>query len=199
MSTQISIYYSIGVLLILSTMFSIFSKYTENIYPFHDNYRCGESHELCPTNRILWVRFLHYMTTFYFVLYYFIFDKKYDFYYIVLYLGLVLHWLITDECLLSKWEMSYYKEKDVGSLHYQSQSPSTLLHPHVRVFVGSYTDYIILFQGLCMSLILFMVILRYAENYPKYSKYTFIFGWFSIIIMQTYLMLKDRMNLFNFF
>ena len=179
---NISLFNSLVILFFLSLTLCFFSKYVENIAPFHKKY-C-EKNKLCPTYPILCVRFLHYFTAFYFCFYYFIFNTKYDIYYLFLYTILVLHWLVTNDCLLSSWEMSYYSEK-------QTLGETPLLHPHFRVFAGSFTDYLILFQGILMTMSFILVIRRFKVKYYKY-----LFAS-TVLILQSYLMLKDRISLTN--
>ena len=96
---------------------------------------------------------------------------------------IVLHWLVTNDCVLSNWEMSYYQDK-------QKLGETPLLHPHFRVFAGNLTDYIIMFQGIFMTISFILVIKRF-----NYKYYNYLFGA-TILILQSYLMLKDRINLY---
>ena len=176
-----SLFTSIMIITILSLIFCYVSKCVENMAPFHKKY-C-EKNVLCPTFPILGVRFLHYFATFYFCLYYFFFNTKYDLYYLILYTLLVLHWLITNDCVLSNWEMSYYSKK-------QELGKTPLLHPHFRVFAGSLTDYVIMFQGIFMTASFILVIKRF-----KFNHYEYLFGS-TVLFLQSYLMLKDRIKLF---
>ena len=177
-----SLFMSLLILVIMSFILSFLSKHVENFAPFHKKY-C-EKNVLCPTYPILFVRFLHYFATFYFCLYYFIFNTKYDLYYLILYALLVLHWLITNDCLLSNWEMSYYSKK-------QELGKTPLLHPHFRVFAGTFTDYVIMFQGIFMTISFILVIKRFNFKY-----YNYLFGA-AVLILQSYLMLKDRITFFK--
>ena len=34
-----------------------------------------------------------------------------EIYYLILYVSLIFHWIITNDCILSNWEMSYYEKK----------------------------------------------------------------------------------------
>lgn len=178
---DISLFYSLSILIIISFIITFISKNVENFAPFHKKY-C-EKNKLCPTYPILFVRFLHYFATFYFCLYYFIFNTKYDLYYLCLYAILVLHWLFTNDCVLSNWEMSYYSDK-------QTLGETPLLHPHFRVFAGKLTDYIIMFQGILMTISFILVIKRF-----NYKYYNYLFGAL-VLILQSYLMLKDRISLY---
>lgn len=175
-----SLFYSFSIIFILSFLLSFFSKFVENTAPFYKKY-C-EKNNLCPTFSILFVRFLHYFATFFFCFYYFIFNTQYDFYYLCLYTFLIIHWIITNDCILSNWEMSYYSED-------QKLGDSPLLHPHFRVFVGDYTDYIILFQAIFMTISFVLVINRF---HYKYYNYLFCS---TVLFLQSYLMLKDRIYL----
>lgn len=180
---------SILILVGISLFATYISKIVENKYPFYKKY-CGNE-LLCPTTNILFVRFLHYISTFYFVLYYLVFDSKYDFYYLLLYVSLIMHWIITNDCLLSNWEMFYYNEN-------QELGTDTLLHPHIRVFIGDYTDMLILSQGLMMIITFLLVLFRYKNQsidtkLLMFSK--FIIG-ITVIGTQSYSMLKDRIVLY---
>ena len=172
---------SILIIVIVSLIFCYLSKCVENFAPFHKKF-C-EKNQLCPTMPILAVRFLHYFATFYFCLYYFLFNTKYDLYYLCLYTILVLHWLITNDCVLSNWEMSYYSNK-------QELGKTPLLHPHFRVFAGKLTDYVIMMQGIFMTASFILVIKRFHFKY-----YNYLFGA-TVLLLQSYLMLKDRIKLF---
>ena len=174
---NISLIYSLSIIVIISFITTIFSKQVENFTPFHKKY-C-EKNKLCPTYPILFIRFLHYFVTFYACLYYFIFNTRYDLYYLCLYSIVILHWGVTNDCVLSSWEMSYYSDK-------QKLGETPLLQPHIRVFAGNLTDYIMLFQGIIMTINFVLVINRF-----NYKYYNYLFGA-TILIIQSYLMLKDR-------
>lgn len=175
------LFQSIGLIVFLSFAISFISRFIEMKAPFHKKY-CGENGELCPTTSILFVRFLHYLTTFFYSLYYFIFNERYDLIYLCLYVGLILHWLFMNDCVLSNWEMSYYdKEKRLGE--------TGLLHPHLRVFVGDSTDYIIFFQIILMTMSFILVINRLKTSY-----YPYLFGA-TVLILQMYMVLKDRIEI----
>ena len=178
---NVSLFTSLFIVFVISLILCFISKGVENRKPFHKKY-C-EKNTLCPTYPILCVRFLHYFATFYFCLYYFIFNTKYDIYYLCLYVILVLHWLVTNDCVLSNWEMSYYSKK-------QTLGGTPLLHPHFRVFAGDFTDYMIMFQGIFMVASFILVIQRFHYKY-----YNYLFG-VTILFLQAYLMLKDRINIF---
>ena len=176
---NVSLMQSVGIIVVLSFMLSFISRFIEMKAPFHKKY-CGENDELCPTMPILVVRFLHYMTTFYFSLYYFLFNESYDLIYLCLYVGLILHWIFANDCVLSNWEMSFYQnEKRLGE--------TGLLHPHLRVFVGDFTDYIIFIQIIIMTLSFILVIHRLKTVY-----YPYLFGG-TVLILQMYMVLKDRL------
>ena len=178
---------SIIILIGVSLFATFISKIIENKYPFYKKY-CGDE-ILCPTTNILFVRFLHYISTFYFVLYYLVFDSKYDSYFLLLYISLIMHWIITNDCLLSNWEMFYYNEN-------QELGLDTLLHPHIRVFIGDYTDLLILSQGFIMSITFLIVLYRYKTTITDNNMLTllkFIFG-VGVIGTQAFLMLKDRIT-----
>ena len=120
---------------------------------------------------ILFIRFLHYFITYFSCLYYFIFNKKYDIYYILIYSITIIHWLFTNNgCILSKWEDSYYKSKN----------------NYLKIFVGNNIDIIIIPQICLMTLNFLLVIRRY--NF-KYYNYLFCAV---IIILQFYLIIKYR-------
>ena len=177
MNKNITLFRSIFILVAMSLIATIVSKYVENIKPFYKKY-CAKN-VLCPTFNILFVRFIHYFMSFYFVFYYFIFSSRYDLYYVIFYALLVFHWLLTNDCILSNWEMSYYNTK-------QSIGKTPLLHPHFRVFGRDYTDYLVLVQGLLMTYSFVMVLTR-----SNYKHFNFLFG-IVIVFLQGYLMLKDR-------
>ncbi len=178
---NVTLFQSVGLIVALSFAISFISKFIEMKAPFHKKH-CGEDGVLCPTMPILVVRFLHYLTTFFYSLYYFIFNEKYDLIYLCLYVGLILHWLIINDCILSSWEMYYYdKEKRLGD--------TGLLHPHLRVFVGDSTDYIIFFQIILMTMSFILVINRLKTVY-----YPYLFGA-TVIILQMYMVLKDRIEI----
>ena len=179
---NMSLFYSILILLILSLFITVISKNIENFLPFYKKF-CDKN-ILCPTFEILFVRFLHYVMSLYFIFYYFLFNTKYDLYYLILYVSLIFHWIITNDCILSNWEMSYYEKK-------QEIGKKPLLHPHFRVFVGNYTDYLVLIQGIIMTFGFILVLKRFDYKY-----YNYLFG-ITVIILQTYLMLKDRINIFK--
>jgi len=170
-------FYSISLIIVISVVLSFISRIVEMKAPFHKKY-CGEE-TLCPTVSILFVRFLHYMTSLFFTLYYFIFNEIYDIYYLCLYVVLILHWLFANDCILSNWEMSFYN-------HNSSLGETGLLHPHLRVFVGDSTDYIIFFQIIVMTAGFVLVINRFKTPY-----YGLLFG-VTVIILQMYMVLKDR-------
>jgi hypothetical protein len=172
-----SLIYSLSIIVIISFITTIFSKQVENFAPFHKKY-C-EKNKLCPTYPILFIRFVHYFVTFYACLYYFIFNTRYDLYYLCLYSIVILHWVFINDCILSSWEMSYYSGK-------QKLGETPLLNPYLRVFAGNLTDYIILFQGIIMTINFILVINRF-----NYKYYNYLFGA-TILILQSYLMLKDR-------
>lgn len=177
---NITLFQSLLFLFILSFIVSYISKFVENKNPFYKKF-C-EKNILCPTYSILFIRFLHYFSTFFLCFYYFIFNTKYDLYYLILYTLLVLHWVVTNDCLLSNLEMSYYSEnKTLGD--------NPLLHPHYRVFAGDYTDYIILIQAILMTMSFLLVIQRF---HYKYYNYLFCA---TVLFLQSYLMLKDRVTL----
>jgi hypothetical protein len=122
-------------------------------------------------NIILCIRFLHYFITYFSCLYYFLFNKVYDIYYILIYSITIIHWLFTNNgCILSKWEDSYYNSKN----------------NYLKIFVGNNIDIIIIPQICLMTLNLLLVIRRY--NF-KYYNYLFCAV---IIILQFYLILKYR-------
>lgn len=175
---NISLSYSLLMLCIASFVLALVSKFVENKTPFHKRF-CGKNKLLCPTYSILFVRFMHYFSTLYFCFYYFIFNTRYDVYYLCLYTILVLHWLVTNDCLLSNWEMSYYSSK-------KTLGESSLLHPHVRVFAGNLTDYAIIAQGIIMTISFILVLKRF-----KFKYYNYLFGA-TVLFLQSYLMLKDR-------
>jgi hypothetical protein len=189
---NVSLMFSCSIIAVLSLGFTFFSKQVEHAAPFQQKY-CGggggaegdATEMLCPTPQILVVRFLHYYSTFFFTLYYFLFNSRYDFYYLFLYALLIFHWLLTNDCVLSNWEMSYYSEnQDETATSSLGESP--LLHPHIRVFVGNYTDIVILIQGIVMTIGFIFVISRFQFKY-----YNYLFAA-TILALQTYLMLKDR-------
>jgi len=177
---NVTLLQSIGLIVALSFGISFISKFIEMKAPFYKKH-CGEEGGLCPTPPILAVRFLHYLTTFFYSLYYFIFNEKYDLIYLCLYVGLILHWLIINDCILSSWEMSFYdNQKSLGD--------TGLLHPHLRVFVGDSTDYIIFFQIILMTVSFILVINRLKTAY-----YPYLFG-ITVLILQMYMVLKDRIQ-----
>jgi hypothetical protein len=178
---NVTLLQSVGLIVVLSFAISFISRFIEMKAPFHKKY-CGEDGGLCPTMPILVVRFLHYLTTFFYSLYYFIFNERYDLIYLCLYVGLILHWLFMNDCVLSNWEMSFYeKENRLGE--------TGLLHPHLRVFVGDSTDYIIFFQIILMTVSFILVINRLRTTY-----YPYLFG-VTVLILQMYMVLKDRIEI----
>ncbi len=122
-------------------------------------------------NIILFIRFLHYFITYFSCLYYFIFNRVYDIYYILIYSITIIHWVFTNNgCILSKWEDSYYNSKN----------------NYLKVFVGNHIDIIIIPQICLMTLNFLLVIRRY-----KFKYYNYLF-FAVIIILQFYLILKYR-------
>lgn len=177
---KVPLFYSVSLIVVVSLILSFISKIVEMKAPFHKKY-CGEE-TLCPTVSILFVRFVHYITSLFFTLYYFIFNEKYDIYYLCLYVLLILHWLFANDCILSNWEMYFYNQKS-------TLGETGLLHPHLRVFVGDSTDYIIFFQIIVMTVGFVLVIHRFKTPY-----YGFLFGA-TVIILQMYMVLKDRIQI----
>lgn len=172
-------------LIIMVSMVLVFiSKFVEIKTPFYKKYCDKDEKILCPTYPILLVRFIHYFTSVFFSGYYFIFNGKYDIYYLILYAGLIIHWLVADDCLLSNWEMAFYHtgtETDKYNL-----GETGLLHPHLRVFMGDWTDYLIFIQICLMTASFILVIHRLKSRY-----YPFLFGM-TILFLQMWLVLKDR-------
>ena len=163
---------------------------------------------------ILTVRFLHYMTTGFLVLYTVLFDKSYDIYYIFLYVSLIMYWLLTNDCILSNIEMSYYL--DGGGIGANSDYPEhtnatcggggegegkgegsmeieidNRLHPHYRVFAGEYTDWVVILQGVWMAVVFVLVVRRRLRGVCS-SWFVFLFCGV-VLVLQSYLMLKDRL------
>lgn len=166
----------------VSIVLSLISKFVEINSPFHKKYCDKENTVLCPTFPILFVRFLHYTTSIFFSLYYFIFNSTYDIYYLILYVILIYHWLFANDCILSNWELAFYNEGK-GNL-----GETGLLHPHLRVFLGEWTDYLIFFQLLLMTSSFLLVINRLKSKY-----YPILFA-IMVLILQSYLVLKDRVG-----
>ena len=133
---------SILILLLLSSIFTIISKYVENLFPFHKKY-CGinySDNDLCPTNNILFVRFIHYFVAFYFIFYYFIFSKNYDLFYIILYVLLIFHWIVSNKCALSEWEMNYDGDDtilcEIGAYYYDTENYRGIDEKHTLRLYG---------------------------------------------------------------
>ena len=177
---KVPLFYSVSLIIGISILLSFISKIVEMKAPFHKKY-CEEE-TLCPTFSILFVRFLHYITSLFFTFYYFIFNEIYDIYFLCLYVVLILHWLFANDCILSNWEMSFYSQNS-------NLGETGLLHPHLRVFVGDSTDYIIFFQIIVMTIGFILVLNRCKTPY-----YVILFGA-TVIILQMYMVLKDRIQI----
>jgi len=175
---HLSLLESTGIVLVLSFIATVISKYVENAYPFHKK-KC--SNDICPTLGILSIRFLHYFTILFLVMYIPLFNPIYDIYYIILYACIVLHWIIFDDCFLSNLEISLYDD-DV------SIGEKSLLHPHLRVFARDSTDYIVFFQILFMTLSFLYIIYR-MDPLP----FKILFG-ITILVIQFTLFFKSRMH-----
>jgi len=169
---------SFSIVATISLIVTIISKFTENIYPFHKK-ECGNG--LCPTMDILLIRYIHYFVNFLLVFYILFFSAKYDIYYIIGYSIIILHWLIFDDCILSNWEMSLYNTNT-------TLGENSLLHPHFRVFVGDYTDYIVLVQILIMTIAFVCIIYRMKNTHFK-----LLFGALLLIIQFT-VVFKSRIK-----
>lgn len=177
---NLSLLESTGVVLVLSFIATVISKYVENTYPFHKK-KC--SNDICPTLGILSVRFLHYFITFLLLAYIPLFNPTYDIYYIILYACIILHWVIFDFCYLSNLEISLYEDN-------VSIGDHTLLHPHLRVFAGDNTDYIVFMQLIVMTLS-FLYILYRMDPHP----FKILFG-ITLLVIQFTVVIKSRMHTF---
>ena len=184
-------------LFFISLFFTILSKRVEDIWPM--NVSGPPLQHTTNVGAILMVRFLHYMTTGFLVLYMVLFDKSYDIYYIFLYVSLIMYWLLTNDCILSNIEMSYYLDRGdrnggdgngegEGSMEIEIDNR---LHPHYRVFAGEYTDWVVILQGIWMAVVFVLVVRRRLRGVCS-SWFVFLFCGV-VLVLQSYLMLKDRL------
>jgi hypothetical protein len=79
----INIFTSLFFLFFISFILTIISFFIEKKYPF---IRKKNGDFLYANYKILFIRFVHYITFFYFCFYYLFFDKKYDFIFLITYL-----------------------------------------------------------------------------------------------------------------
>ena len=209
----------------LLTLFSILpSQATEKPYKFVENQNnvgggvSGDKHEFCKKKEyirflekihVLFVRFIHYAFTLFICFFIFIFDKKYDIYYFVVFCLLLLHWIFLDECYLSKVENDYFKKNQAGSqTNETSQTKQSISHPYLQIFFKENTDWFILFQGIMMAINISYIIIgrilfeKRGSLFPfstlrslKNIKYR-IFLTIFLLGTMTFLMVKDRVSFF---
>jgi hypothetical protein len=141
---------------------------------------------------ILLIRFIHYFITVIICFFIFIFDKKYDIYYVLYFCLLLLHWILFDECFLSKMEHEYSSEIfERKHSFFPSTEPSpklliqtyngegtrskksNLIHPHLEILFKENTDWFILFQAIMMIInITYILIFRFTpRSFDIFSNY----------------------------
>jgi len=168
--------YSLTVLFVLSVLLTFLSHVIEKK---NKEYKKIGAHDYTTiTINVLMIRFVHYFMTFFFVFYYFLFNEKYDFIYLVLYTLLIFHWIVMNDCFLSSLEMLYYKKKINGML-----SPQ-----YFSIFFGKYTNYLVIIPVVILFIGLIQIIKRLTLEYSKYLLF-FIF-----FIFQSYLMIHDNIK-----
>jgi hypothetical protein len=189
------------------------SRATENPYNIFTEQNVEKTH-------VLFVRFIHYAFTLFICFFIFIFDKKYDIYYFVVFCLLLLHWIFLDECYLSKVENDYFKKNQTGSLTNETpQTKQSISHPYLQIFLKENTDWFILFQGIMMAInisyiiigrILFRWLLRSPRRQIQKGSSLFYFStlrslknikyriFLTIFLLgtMTFLMVKDRVSFF---
>jgi hypothetical protein len=203
-------FFSFLFIFILAALLTLISVYIElsEIFDFHSLFSSESSYFY-----ILFIRFVHYFITIKICFFIFIFDKKYDMYYVIYFCLLLLHWILFDECFLSKIEHEYsatYKGEETGT------KKTNLIHPHLDILFKENTDWFILFQAIMMTVnITYILIFRFTPssfdilsktpfgrspvfhtNFPSLRsgeslKYRILFTTVLIGTM-SYLMLKDR-------
>ena len=193
----INIFTSLFFLFFVSFILTIISFFIEIKYPF---IRKKNGDFLYANYNILLIRFLHYITFFYFCFYYLFFDKKYDFIFLITYFLIIYKWIITDKCVFTDMENEeYLKISKEEEIIFITKKETKNKHPHYIIFFRNYADYAVLFQCFFMTVCLFIVLNRFVSttnNFfsKKYLNY-YIFSCFSLI--QIYLLTKDRMYIFQ--
>lgn len=202
-----NIYFSIFILIFISFVLTIISFIIETKYPFVKNIN-GDT--LCANYKILFIRFIHYITFFYFCFYYLFFDKRYDLIFLITYFLIIYKWIITDKCIFTDLENEEYEKLSNGEIIFITKKETKNKHPHYIIFFRNYADYAVLIQCFLMIICLFIVLNRFECNIKKYILFTssssipisnsfilnyYIFACFSLI--QIYLLIKDRMYIFG--
>jgi len=185
-----NIFVSLFFLVLISFILTIISFFIETIYPFVKK----TNGEILSANlKILFIRFVHYITFFYFCFYYLFFDKKYDFIFLITYFFIIYKWIITDKCIFTDLENEEYVKISDGEIIFSTKEIKNK-HPHYIIFFRDYADYAVLVQCVLMIICLFIVLNRFISSSNKILNY-YIFCCFSLI--QIYLLIKDRLYIFN--
>lgn len=135
LTTSLFIIFSVGIML------TLLSYIMEKMYPIQQY--CGNDEISCPTHSILVVRFCHYTIMFSIFFYYFIFNKKYDLYFLLLFTGILFNWILFkffgnthSLCLLNMIENSYYYEYDSKYINNYIKKNDLI----VKTLFGKYSD-----------------------------------------------------------
>jgi len=193
---RFSFFFSMFCLIVLSVLITIFSKYLEENNAFYREHCVSGS---CNTFTIFMVRFFHYFITVFYCFYLFLFDASYDRIYVLFYIGILLHWIWFDTCIWSKIE---YDSVRGNQPRKNLDKKESIIHPHLDIFFQDKTDYFIFFQGVAMSANLAVIVWRFRYN-TVYIVSKQVFRWLKIgsflllVTTQSYLMLKDRVDIFS--
>lgn len=126
-----------------------------------------------PSYRVVF-RFLHYYVLITLVSFVFLIDKEYDYAYLIGVYLMNLSWEFNENrCLLSDYETINEKEK------------SNSYHPYFEIFVGKYTDPVVMLQ-LALMLYNFYVIYK-RQTMPIYKIFSIGLG-----ILISYKLLRSR-------
>ena len=95
------------------------------------------------------IRFLHFCTFSFSILYLFIFPQSYDVYYILFSILLSLHWkYFNGECALSLWE------KQMLDPHYTSGDDTTY-HPFIDIYSKDLNRFLVMIMFVSMFIVFF--------------------------------------------
>ena len=83
-------------------LFCCFLSVMLNIVLLFRRYATGQAVKTTPL--VMTVAFLHFVTTVFTMGYPFIFNRRYDLPYIIIYTLIILHWVVFSECILSYFE-----------------------------------------------------------------------------------------------
>lgn len=136
----------LGIVITLgaATALTLLSAYIENRKSLY-----GKKGDL----RILIIRFLHYSFVIFNIFYIFLFDTTLDILYLLLSMGMYIHWLfLNNECILDYLEKKYYIADYV---------PGTNINNiYVEVLFGNYTRTVITIMGLLSTICFITVLFR---------------------------------------